>query len=303
MDINILINQVGILFLIMIIGVYARKKNFINNETKKGITDLVVNITLPCMIIISFNQKLSIDLLRNAGIVLGISCAILFGSACFSKILFNKYPDDVKSVLRYSTVFSNATFMGYPLLDGLYGEIGLFYGSIYLLPVRIFIWTFGVSLFTKVKKKDYIKEILLNPGILAVFIGLGIASTPIEIPIMLGTTMRMVGSITTPLSMIIVGASIADIKAKGMFQEKIIWYNSIIRLIIMPLFSLVFFRALGVEDIMLAVIVLLTAMPTGAMTTILAGKYDANSNLASKCVFTSTMLSVITIPLIALLIT
>lgn len=302
MNINILINQVGILFLIMLIGVYARKKKFICNETKKDMIDIVINITLPCMIVISFNQKISIELIRNAEIILIVSLVIHIGSFFLSKILFNRYPDDIKSVLRYSAVFSNATFMEYPVLEALYGNIGIFYASIYLLPYRIFMWTFGIALFAKNKKQNYVKEIFLNPGIIAVFIGLAISITSIEVPAILSKTMSMVGGITTPLSMIIVGATLSDIKIQGMFKESSIWYNSIIRLIILPIFSLILFRTLGVKDVVLAVAILLTAMPTGAMTTILAGKYDANSNFASKCVFTTTTLSIVTIPLIAMLI-
>ena len=302
MNINILINQVGILFLIMLIGVYAKNKKFLSNETKKDMIDIVVNITLPCMIVVSFNQKLSIELIRNSGIILVVSLLIHIGSFFLSKILFNRYPDDIKSVLRYSAVFSNATFMGYPVLEALYGNIGIFYASIYLLPYRIFMWSFGIALFAKDKKQNYIKEIFLNPGIIAVFIGLAISVTPVEIPSMLSKTMSMVGGITTPLSMIIVGATLSDIEIKGVFKETSIWYNSIIRLLMIPIFSLLIFRALGVKDVVLAVAIILTAMPTGAMTTILAGKYGANSNFASKCVFTTTTLSIVTIPIIAMLI-
>lgn len=302
MNINILINQVGILFIVMLIGVYARKKKFINDEAKKGITDLIVNITLPCMVIASFNQKLSMELLRNAGIVLIISFAIHISCFFLSKILFIRYPDDIKSVLRYSAVFSNAAFMGYPVLEGLYGSLGVFYASIYSIPYRIFMWTFGVALFAKGKKQDYVKEIFLNPGILAVFVGLIISATSIQVPVMISKTMSIMGAMTTPLSMIVVGATLADVKIGGVFKEIPVWYNSIIRLVVIPIFLLLILKALGVKDIVLATVVLLTAMPTGAMTAILAGKYEANSSFASKCVFTSTTLSVVTIPLIALLI-
>lgn len=302
MNINILINQVGILFIVMLIGVYARKKKFVGDEAKKSITDLIVNITLPCMVVASFNQKLSMELLSNAGMVLVISFAIHIGSFFFSKVLFSRYPEDIKSVLRYSAVFSNAAFMGYPVLEGLYGSLGVFYASIYSLPYRIFMWTFGVALFAKGKKQDYVKEIFLNPGILAVFVGLIISVASIQIPIMLSKTISTVGAMTTPLSMIMVGVTLADVKIKGLFKEIPVWYNSVVRLVVLPIFLLLILKSLGIKGIVLAAVVLLTAMPTGAMTTILAGKYDANSSFASKCVFTSTTLSVITIPLIALLI-
>lgn len=295
------IDQVAILFIIMAIGVIARKKKILNNEVKKGVTDLILNITLPLMIIASFNQKFSMDMLVNAGVILIFSTSIHTISYFVSKILYFKSTDDRKSVLRYLTVFSNAAFMGYPVLEAMYGKIGVFYASIYCIPVRVFMWTLGVMLFTSKKEGNYFKQIFLNPGIIAVIIGFIPFSLSIQFPIIISNTLNMMGNMTTPLSMLMVGAMIADADVKKIF-EGTVFYGAFVRLIMIPIVVLTVLKLIGIRGELLGVTVVLTAMPAASFTAILAGKFNANEVFASKCVFVSTLLSIVTIPLILLLI-
>lgn len=295
------INQVAMLFLIMGIGVIARKKKILKDEVKKGITELILNISLPCMIISSFNQKFSTNMLFNAGLILVISIGTHIASFSIGKILYLKSSDDKKNILRYLTVFSNAAFMGYPVLQALYGSIGVFYASIYCIPVRIFMWTLGIMLFTKKKETNYLKQVFSNPGIIAVAIGLIPFLLKIQFPIFISQTLTMMGSMTTPLSMLIVGSMLADAKIKTIFSGEV-FYASFVRLIMIPLLTLIILKTIGVSGEVLGTSVVLTAMPAGTFTAILAGKFNANESFASNCVFVTTVLSIITIPLIILLI-
>ncbi|KZL93645.1 AEC family transporter [Clostridium magnum] len=295
------IQQVAILFIVMGIGIIARKKKILNDEVKKGITDLILNITLPLMIISSFNQKFSMDMLLNAVYILVFSTCIHLISYFAGKILYFKSSDDRKNVLRYLTVFSNAAFMGYPILEAMYGKTGVFYASIYCIPVRVFMWTLGVMLFTSKKESNYLKQIFLNPGIIAVVIGFIPFVLSIEFPIIITKTLNMMGNMTTPLSMLMVGAMIADSQVKGIF-EGAVFYGSFVRLIIIPVLVLTALKLIGISGEILGVNVALTAMPAASFTAILAGKFNSNEIFASKCVFVSTFLSIVTIPLILLLI-
>ncbi|MBV7276944.1 AEC family transporter [Clostridium sp. PL3] len=295
------IDQVAILFIIMAIGIIARKKKILTDEVKKGVTDLILNITLPFMIIASFNQKFSMDMLVNAGAILIFSTSIHTISYFISKILYFKSTDDRKSVLRYLTVFSNAAFMGYPVLEAMYGKIGVFYASIYCIPVRVFMWTLGVMLFTSKKEGNYLKQIFFNPGIIAVIIGSIPFSLSIQFPIIISNTLNMMGNMTTPLSMLMVGSMIADADIKKIF-EGTVFYGAFVRLIMIPIVVLTVLKLIGIRGELLGVTVVLTAMPAASFTAILAGKFHANEVFASKCVFVSTLLSIVTIPLILLLI-
>ncbi len=291
------VDQVAILFFLIGIGVIARKKNMLSNEVKKGVTDLTLNIALPCMIISSFNQEFSEDMLLNAGLLLIISSSIHIISYLTSKVLYVKSQEDRKNILRYLTVFSNAGFMGYPVLEAIYGSIGVFYASIYCIPVRIFMWTLGVMLFTKKKDTNYVKQIILNPGIIAVAIGLIPFLLSIRLPGVISNTLKITGNMTTPLSMMLVGAMLADADVKGIFDKEV-FYGTFIRLLILPATSLMILKTLGINGKVLGTAVVLTAMPAGSFTAILASKFKANEIFASNCVFVSTMLSIITIPFI-----
>lgn len=298
---SIVINQVLVVFIIIAIGVYARKRNIINDQVRSGISELILNIAMPLMIITSFNQEFSWDMLVNSGILLVFSFAIHIGSYIISKFLYYKYPDNIRSVMRYATVFSNGAFMGYPVIEALYGKVGVFYASIYNIPFRVFMWSIGIALFTKDKGKDNMKKMLLNPSIIAVCIGFLLFLTPFKLPLMINKTFEMVGSITTPLSMIVIGTLLADINFKDIFSGFAVFYTSFIRLLALPLITLFILKAAGLNKILLDTLVLLTGMTAVSMMAILAEKYKANAPFASKCVFVSTVLSIITIPVLVML--
>jgi malate permease and related proteins len=294
------INQVAILFIIMGIGMFARKKKMLNDEVKKGFTDFLLTIALPCMIVSSFNQEFSMDILLNAGSILLFSVITHIASYYIGKILYFKSSDDKKNVLRYFTVFTNAGFMGYPVVQALYGATGIFYASFYSIPARVFMWTLGVMLFAKKKESSYVKQILLNPGIIAVAIGLIPFLLSFKFPAVISQTLGIMGDMTTPLSMMLIGAMLAEADIKGLFESEV-FYGSFIRLIAIPVVTLLILKAIGVTGDILGVTVVLTAMPAGSFTAILAAKYKANETFASNCVFVTTLLSIITIPLIILL--
>jgi predicted permease len=131
MEYSKVFNQVVILFIIMIIGFFARRKNIINKEVNKGLTELVLNIRFPFMVIASFNFKYSHEMMASGGKILLISICIHLILILIGGIIFKKYPENMKGVLRFVIVFSNCGFMGYPVIDSVYGKTGVFYASIY----------------------------------------------------------------------------------------------------------------------------------------------------------------------------
>jgi malate permease and related proteins len=294
------IKQVSILFIIMGFGVIARKKGILRDEVKKGVSDLLLSIALPCMVVSSFNQEFSASMLLNAGSILFFSVATHIASYYIGNVLYFKSPEDKKNVLRYFTVFTNAGFMGYPVVQALYGSTGVFYASFYSIPARVFMWTLGIMLFAKKKESGYIKQIFLNPGIIAVFIGLIPFLLSLKFPSVISETLDIMGNMTTPLSMLLVGAMLADADVKSLFQGEV-FYGSFIRLIAIPVATLIILKAIGVRDVILGVTVVLTAMPAGSFTAIFAGRYNANEAFASNCVFVTTLLSIITIPMVIML--
>lgn len=288
------------LFLLMLLGVYVKKKDMMDINTRKKMSDLLVNVILPCSIIASFNQDLSADTLIKSAQVLAISFGIQFLSIFFSKIFYNKIPYSKQIILRYGTICTNAGFLGLTVVGGVYGSQGLFYGSIALIPIRIFLWSAGVSLFTVTDKKDVIKKIVTHPCIVAVFVGFIMMIFGIKLPLFLDKTISSVGNCTTAISMIIIGGILADIDIRTVINKAILYYSAI-RLVFLPILVLVILKLLKMDSIVIGVSVLLTAMPMGSFAAVLAEKYGSDAEFASKCVFTSTVLSIATIPFISLM--
>lgn len=284
----------------MIVGVYARKKDILSKEASKSFSNFLTNITLPCLLISSFNYSYSEDMIAKARIMFVYSIIIHIILIFASRVLTFKYPENSKKVLRFATIFSNCGFMGYPVLESLFGKIGIFYGAIFNIPFNIFMFSVGVMIYTGKKDLKTLKEVLVNPGIIATTLGLIIFSFSIKLPYPLFTAMSIVGSMTTPLSMIIVGAMLSEIRLKDIFSGTLVYYASFLRLIAVPFLTLGILKLLNADKLLMQIAVIIEAMPAAVLASVLAEKYGADTALASRSVFISTIISMITIPFVVM---
>lgn len=188
--------------------------------------------------------------------------------------------------------------MGYPVLGSIYGKIGILYASVFNIPYNFFAWSFGVMLFSREKDSKSLKKVLLNPGILAVFIGVFLFMFSIKLPKPIYSTFKLVGDMTTPLSMIIIGVMISEIRFKKVFEEASIYYASFIRLILVPALTFLILSLINADPMLRNIAVAVEAMPAAALSAILAQAHDKKPEFASQAVFITTLLSVVTIPLV-----
>ena len=191
--------------------------------------------------------------------------------------------------------------MGSPLVQGIYGSQGLLYASIYLIPQRIVMWSSGIACFSEATKKDVVKKVLTHPCIIAVFIGIFFMVTQISLPTFLDKSLSAISSCNTFLPMIVIGGILAEIDFKSVFSKLTIYY-SFLRLIAIPLVVLAVCALLHLPSLVCAVATVLAGMPAGTTTAVLAEKYDGDSPLAVKLIFLSTVLSMLTIPLLSILV-
>lgn len=295
---NTIINQVLILAIVMAIGFYARKKNIIDEKVSKGLSNLLMEITLPMLIISSFNYKYSKDMLYGSIKIFCYSIVIHLILIALSKLLLHKHEIDEQKVLRAVMIFSNCGFMGYPVVESLYGSVGVFYTAIFNVAFNLFIFGYGTMLFSGKKDKNTIKFAVTNHGSVAVYIGLFIFIFSIQIPSPIYKAINMVGSMTTPISMIIVGSMIANQNILEILKEKKIYYISLLRLIIAPIITILFLKLINAENLLTSICVMIEAMPGAVMVVVFAEKFNGDVNTASKSIFITTILSIITIPLI-----
>lgn len=289
------------LFILIFIGYVGNRVGVFVGDTRKGLTNFLVNIIMPCNIFMSFQIELSDDIINKALSIFLISFCVQFFSLFMSKICYIKFDNSIKKVMQYGTICSNAGFIGMAMSQQLYGATGLLYTSIFLIPFRIFMWSAGVAVYSKEKNKSVFVSVITHPCIIAVIIGLIFMLFKIKIPIFLENTLNSVGNCTTAVSMILIGIILSDVSIKGIVDGNIIYY-SFIRLIFIPIIILVFLNVLNINGIIMEISVMLSGMPAAATTAVLAEKYNCNSKFAAKCVFVSTLLSLITIPIFIMII-
>lgn len=300
-DFNNLIDLQIEIFILILIGYILRKINIISKESRKSLTDLVIYIILPANIIYSFMIKMDETIIKSGLAILIVSIVIQLVCQIFGKYIFIKTAPQQRSVLQYGTICSNAGFMGSPLIQGLYGLDGLLFASIYLIPQRIVMWSGGVACFTSAKGKAVIKKVITHPCIIAVFIGLIMMIGQIRLPNYLNVSIKSLSGCTMSLSMIVIGGILAEIKFREVISKLTIYY-SFIRLIVIPLLVLFGCIVADLPVLVVAVATVLAGMPAGSTTAILAEKYNGDSKLAVEIIFLSTALSLITIPLLCVIV-
>lgn len=293
-----ILNLQFILFSLIGIGTICRKKGIINSEGKSVLTDLLIYIFLPCNIISAFNMKFSHDIIIKFISIFLFACFSQIAAFIFSIILYKNEDERKRKVLRYVTITSNAGFIGLPVIGGIYGAEGLMYASIALIPQRIMMWSAGLSCFTTSESfSKIVKKVASHPCIIAVYIGFIIMLLPSKIPYFLDYTIKNIGNCTTSISMILIGSILGEVTSiKSIFSFTIFKYT-IIRLIILPFVVFITCEIFKLNYLSTGVVVLISGMPAGSTSAILASKYNGDYIFASKVVVFSTILSIFTIPL------
>ena len=289
------------LLLLMGVGYAVNKLKIIDKHQQKGLSELLINIILPANIIKSFiSNKFSYELLQNSILMLIICAVIQLFTIVVFPYLFKKFDKTKANVMEYGMLVSNSSFIGIPVVDYLFGSVAVVYTAIFQIPMRITMWTAGISLFTEnYDKKEKMRLIFAHPCIIAVYIGLFLMLLQIELPAFISGTIGYLSNATTAISMIIIGSLLAEIKVKD-FLDKGSMYFTFLRLIFFPLLVLVVLRLLNVDNMLVSISVLLTAMPCGSTCAILAQKYGYDDLYATKLIFVSSIISTITVPLICL---
>lgn len=299
MEFNVVLNQVIILFVILIIGFVAGKKNIIDSTGTKKLSELLLFVSAPMMVFKSFLVEYTYERLTNILWVSGSSFIMFVITIIISKYIYKGFNEQLKPILRFTAIFSNCGYVGLPLLKAILGDDGVFYGSFYVVVFHAVLWSYGYMMFgEKESNQQAIKRLLRTPSIIAFLIGIVVFLLKIPVPNAIKDATSAVGDMTMPLSMLIIGGVMSTSKLVTVFNDWRVYLASFVRLIAMPLLGLLLSRIMGVPVFPTAVLVTALAMPAAANTTIFAERADKDAVFASNCVTVSTLLSIITIPLI-----
>ncbi|MCL2813802.1 MAG: AEC family transporter [Oscillospiraceae bacterium] len=300
--------KVTTLFLIMIAGIIARKTNIIDWPATKKLSAFLLNITQPLMIITSFQMDFDSEKLKNGFSLFALSVIAHTVTSAAAFLLYKPIKNgDQKKVYEMGTIFGNCAFLGYPVLKVIFGEdLGVFYGAFYAMFFNIFIWTYGIYLITRKsggRKSGSLgaaisaKKIFLNAGMIASVLGIIVFLTGIKLPGVLYDSSKLIGDMTFPLSMVIIGSLISDIKPKDMFLSPKSYYYIFVKLILLPLSAGLICHALKLPVLIVYMGTIMAAMPSAANVAIFAETYGADSKTAAINVGLSTLFSIGTIPL------
>ena len=309
MNINIadLIPTSLCLFLLILVGFVARKAKIIDADLTKGLSTVVVKVAQPFLIIYSITKlDFSALNLKNGLLVLGFGILSHALTIALAFILFSRIKDiDEKKIYQFAFTFCNCAFIGFPILNSLFGEIGLFYGAFYVISYNLGVWSFGVWLMSKGKAESgvTVRKIFINAGTVPCFIGLALYIVQIPLPDFLMTAMDTMGSLCTPLSLIVTGSLVAALPLREFFLNPKFYGFLAVKLVALPLLLLVILRFTGISaliaDIDLAVfLTVMVALPPAAFTTLLATLYDVKPSYSAQLISLGTILSPFTILLV-----
>ena len=301
MDIMVVVQTMIKLFLLLVLGFVLFKCHIFDEYTNKKISALIVNVASPMLIISSIagvegNDKSIVFLMIGAGILMYIGFIIL------GKIINRIFPFPKKDwpVYECMVVFANTGFMGYPVLLDVFGQEAVFYASLIHMAFNFFVYTYAIMCLTKGDDNEFklnFKQ-LLTPGIVLIFIGILIYLFDIQLPSVLMDTINSVGSLTAPLSMMMIGSSLAVYPIKDSFTDWRSYVFAFVRLIIVPFVTMIVCRLLHINPYYANITIITNAMPVGSMVLMLATQYNANVKIVTRNIVVSTLLSVITIPIV-----
>jgi hypothetical protein len=283
----------------MIIGYFIKKVGIVTEHFSKEVGSLITYVTLPAYLITSMNFPFSKEMLLSSKDIFLASMLIYLLNfiIAYAFVRLLKIPRNDAPVYEFSIVFGNVGFMGYPVIGLLYGSRGIFYTAIFNFTYNALVWTLGVYYYTRDRYRLTLKEFLLsiiNPGIVSLILGFVLFLLSIPIPDSILRILSMVGSTTTPLILMYIGAILANVDIKELLDIKSLWLT-FCRLIIAPALGYLMLKMLGYQGELLFILVILAAMPVGTFAAMLAEKYNHNYYLASKLVFTSSFFCIITL--------
>ncbi|MEK4189932.1 AEC family transporter [Paenibacillus sp. FSL L8-0494] len=294
-----IITQILILFGLMAIGFIANKRGILDESSDRSFSKLIINIAIPATIISSSIGQ-NMDNKMEAMTVFAVAMAVFIITPIFGRFFVKKLK--MNKTYEIMLVYSNLGFMGIPIISSIYGESAIFYVSIYMMLFNISLFSYGISII----QKDDASRVgifinLINPGIISAILGLVIFILDIPVPLPLVKLLATIGSVTTPLAMIVIGSTLAAVSIRDVIKDKTLYQFTFLKIVLIPgvlWFILQFF----IHDAMiLGIAVILTSLPTAGNVSMLCLEYDGDVELVTKGIFMSTIFSLVTIPVLLFL--
>lgn len=291
-------SQVLVLFVLIAVGFLCGKKGILNDLSAKKITDIVLYVVTPCVMISAFQREFSFELLGK--IFIAVLCAVLImtGSILIAKLFFHDKEESRNKVLQFAVIFSNCGFMSLPLQKAILGDDGWFYGSIFVAVFNIFVWTYGLVSMSGDRKQLSIKKIIFNPGIVGVTVAVLLFVLRIELPYIAIQPISYLADLNTPIPMLIIGFYLSQANFKKAFSDFGIYLAMGVRLLLIPIIATFVMTLAGVDKVITVAFVIASSAPTAATTTMFSAKFNRDVELSVSTVASTTIVSILTMPIV-----
>jgi len=289
--------QVCILAVLILVGFAADKTGLYTEKTARATNDLLFYIITPSVIVNSF---LNVELSAENGLgflaAAGIATAFHLLAIPVSSLLHKEEGAD-RAIFRYGTMFGNVGYMGLPMAQAVAGDMGVFYGSAAVAVFNVFAFTYGAHLMDRSGGKRNVRRMLINPGTIGIAIGLPLFLLDIPLPSVITTPIGYLGSLNTPMAMLMFGTYLAHTDLPDMFRRKGNYVTAAVKLLALPLCTVTLLWTLGVSGELLLATAVFTAAPCANNTVMFAAKYGHDTGVASKLCGFTTVLAIVTMPI------
>lgn len=301
----LLLQQMLVLFIYMMLGFFLARKGVLDERAGKTFSWMVVNVANPALIILpTINKETTLspeqiwEALKLAVIMYVVLIVIAKVITMFMRTSMEK------NLYQMMMIFNNIAFMGFPIVAAAYGPDALLYSALFTLPFCMLIYTYGIVLITaNGEKQEKLKlRSIFNIGVIAVIFALAMLFIKPDMPEFVITATKGVSNLTGPLSMMVIGISLAGMKLKDVFCDKTLWLFSFVKLLVIPIIGTLIVIQLLDNDLLCHVCMVMLGTPVASMVVMLAQTYDADSELMSRGVALTTILSVITIPMVSFIV-
>lgn len=312
------ISQMIILILIACMGFVCARVGYIDADTRGKLTKILVNITLPCMIVVSGNNldaSQVADLILLAFLLAIVQFALLLLCGWLCNIVL-RTPPNQRSLYLFMAICTNTAFIGLPIISSMFGGETTLFASIFVMVLAFFMYSAGFAILAGKKtdgreagRDDFLSKAagsiidlpwksICNPSMGSCLVAIALLLLGIKIPNVLASAMGTLGGITSPIAMMIVGSIIAEANFGSIIKEARLYPTIIIRQLVVPIALLFALRALGINESLVVVFTIMFAMPIGALAPSFAEQFGHDSMLAAKGTVLSTAAAFAIIPLV-----
>ena len=294
MLILILLRQITIMALLAAVGVYLSRKGFLSAQGTKDLGAILLRVIIPCVIVKSYITEFSRERLLELALSAGLALIGFILAMVISYLVFGKR----RRLENFAAAFCNAGFIGIPLAQAIIGEEGVFYIAASVALLNLFQWTYGVYIMTDRKDAISVRTIAKNPVVIAIVIGVVLFVSRIPVPGIITSTLGYIAGMNTPVAMILMGTYLAKLPLKKLLDKRA-FGCVLFRIVIIPAVILLVFWVLPVTNVDIALAAFLAAAtPVGANICVFAQQYDCDYEFSVVTVCLSTLLSVVTVPLL-----